>query len=188
MILPYLQVCLNLCIEAAQETDLRRRAEGVEEVVVDGISASLKTLVISTFRASPTSVAVRAFHALNPTATMIQCCWEVLHTHIGIMALLLFFNININSLNITTVGASSTDPIGTGSNSPHALLHCFAALFSGMERDSQKRLLRVLAGAAGLPVARDAPSYSVVWGMLTSIYSANMNADFEGKLVERVDT
>lgn len=192
MILPYLQVCLQLCAEAyAPGAAEGGAAEGPDEVVVDGISASLKTLVISTFQAPSGSPAVQAFFALNPTATMVQCCWELLHTHVSIFALLVFFNVNINSLDISVVkggggaGAGGAASCGTGANSPHALLHCFAAVFAGLERPQQKRLLSVLAGAAGLPVSRDSPSYGVVWGMLTSIYSAGMNA--ENNKVQRVE-
>jgi hypothetical protein len=193
MILPYLQACLTLCAEAYADPDPRVAAEGPEEVVVDGISASLKTLVISTFQASAASPAVQAFFALNPTATMVQCCWELLHRNVSIFALLVFFNVNINSLNIAVVsaagvgGAAAGVTCGTGANSPHALLHCFAAVFAGLERPAQKRLLSILAGAAGLPVSRESPSYGVVWGMLSSIYGANMNADNKESLVQRVD-
>ena len=195
MILPYLQVCLQLCAEAyapaAEQSSGGGAVEGPDEVVVDGISASLKTLVISTFQAPSGSPAVQAFFALNPTATMVQCCWELLHTHVSIFALLVFFNVNINSLDISVVkggakgsGAGGAASCGTGANSPHALLHCFAAVFAGLGRPQQKRLLSILAGAAGLPVSRDTPSYGVVWGMLTSIYSAGMNA--ENPKVQRV--
>jgi hypothetical protein len=167
MILPYLHSCLVQC----NGTDLDRE---MTKCLASGICASLKTLVISTFRAPASSPAVVAFTMLNPSQALIQSAWSMIKENVSILVLLLFFNININSMNIGKASAAGDLP---EASTPHSLLHSMAAAFCALTKPKQEKVLRLVGGHPQLPVARDVESFALMWGMLTSIYNSDMHAD-----------
>jgi hypothetical protein len=174
MILPYLHSCLVQCNDEGLGKEMTK-------CLASGICASLKTLVMSTFRAPNSSPAVIAFTMLNPSQALIQSAWFMIKENVSILVLLLFFNININSMNIGKASPAGALP---EASTPHSLLHSMAAAFCALSKPKQEKVLRLVGGHPQLPVARDVESFALVWGMLTSIYNSDMNADAKGESME----
>lgn len=171
MVLPYLHSCL---VQSCEEN----LDEHITDLLVQGICSSLKTLIIATFRAPQTSPAMKAFTMLNPTHTLIESCWKMLLNNMQMLVLLIFFNVNLDALNISSTETLDGVP---ESSTPHALLHSVAAIFCAMESPKQEKALKLLKGSGQLPVTRDVQSYSLVMGMLGSIFKADMNAATRGE-------
>jgi len=142
------------------------------DLLVQGIGSSLKTLIIATFRAPRTSPAMVAFTMLNPTHTLIQSCWQMILDNPQLLVLLIFFNVNLDALNISNEPSAKIPE----SSTPHALLHTCAANFCAMDQKVQSKVLKLLKGSGNLPVTRDMQSFNLVMGMLGAMYKAEKSA------------
>ena len=105
--------CLNRCVIHA--TILNTRAEAYADMLegdcvaemalhnpnlVKGIAASLRTLIIASFRAPPTQFVMTLLRRLNPTAQMLRASAFCRH-HEYIFALLCMLNVNMGALDLS---------------------------------------------------------------------------------------
>ena len=74
-----------------------------EASIVAGITASVRTLVISSFRTPPTKFMLNLLRQLNPTASILRAGPFVAYHH-KLFALLCLLNINMNALDLTRHG------------------------------------------------------------------------------------
>ena len=185
--LPYLDRCV------LHATILNSRAEAYADVLegdriaemalhnpqlVKGIAASLRTLIIASFRAPATQFVVSLLRRLNPTAQMLRAAAFCRH-HEYIFALLCLLNVNMGALDLSRGspggdGGDSGDEDGLdgeagGSDSSynaHALLHELANVYASMDAPTQGRVYKRVMSSGALPVSRDTPSYVAVMSVL----------------------
>lgn len=173
LILPY----LNCCVQQAMV--LNSRAEAYQEVLegdkgssemaldnanlVKGIAASLRTLIISSFRAPPTQYVMSLLRRLNPTASILKASSFCLRHH-QIYSLLCLLNVNMGALDLSRAYANDSSVVDA--YRAHSLLHEMAALFSQMDKSAQTEVYRRVISAGSLPISRDTPSYVAVMSVL----------------------
>jgi hypothetical protein len=173
LILPY----LNCCIQEAMV--LNTRAAAYQEVLdgdkssgdlaldnvhlVKGIAASIRTLIISSFRAPPTQYVMSLLRRLNPTASILKASSFVLRHH-QIYSLLCLLNVNMGALDLSRTYANDSSVVDA--YRAHALLHEMATIFSEMDKSAQAEVYRRVISAGSLPISRDTPSYVAVMSVL----------------------
>jgi hypothetical protein len=190
LILPYLHSC---CREAQQFSMQHKSGDSrgsdmltEEKLVMQGISSSLKTIVIATFRCSRYSHAVEIFWTLNPTYLLLEKCTNFIQRHEAVLALLVFFNVNLGTLD---TGTTEGVPELLEENKPAGILLAIGKVFARMDEKQQKRVMALVEGAGQLPLSRDVKSYLVALHLLNTLYNgedsgAAMKCD--EALVERV--
>ena len=174
-------------LRARREAAARRDAGGVLECppLVAGISASLRTLVIASFRAPPTRFMLELLRRLNPTESLLRASAFVAR-HEYIFALLCLLNVNMGALDLAARGdADAGDDSGdfdAGAKgdggdyqravdaqravAAHALLHTLAKVHGAMSPDARQRVLQTVTSSGALPVSRDTPSFAAVMNVL----------------------
>lgn len=151
--------------------------------LVKGLAASLRTLIIATFRAPPTQYVLNMLRRLNPTAHLVDKAALFLIHHDYIYSLVCCVNINmgvfdcISSANNGSSG-SSEDGGGAQAQDPvivanaYKLLKDLVALFNRMSQATQLKVIKRVQSSGALPISRDTPSYhmiiSILYGGATS--------------------
>jgi hypothetical protein len=181
LILPYLDKCVKHAAilnkrAAAYSEALKngREPSAADDAVasfaldqpqlVKGIAASLRTLVIASFRAPATQYVMSLLRRLNPTASMLKASAFVIR-HEYIFALLCILNVNMGALDLS-------QPLGSGGHKTaeayraDALLRELAKVYSQMSSEVQQRVHRRVLSSGALPVSRDTPSYVAVLSVL----------------------
>ena len=172
LVLPYLERCV------LHATILNSRAEAYTEMLdgdaygtmalhnpqlVKGIAASLRTLVIASFRAPTSQFVISLLRKLNPTAQMLRASAFCRH-HEYIFALLCMLNINMGALDASVADADEgEDEEALYSRS---LLDDLAAVYSTMDRETQGRVSKRVMFSGALPISRDTRSYAAVVSVL----------------------
>ena len=175
LILPYLDRCvlhakiLNSRAEAyADMLEGDRIAEMAlhNPQLVKGIAASLRTLIVASFRAPATQFVMALLRKLNPTSQILRASAFCRH-HEYIFALLCLLNVNMGALDLSAGYADGADE-GDASESynAHSLLHELAVVFSEMDADRQTRVYKRVMSSGALPISRDTPSYVAVMSVL----------------------
>lgn len=172
-ILPYLDRCVVELHaqeeEAAGGAGLGSTEEKGDDVagssmaeLVRGISASLRTLVISTFRAPATQFVMTLMRRLNPTASILKA-YSFCASHDYIFSLLCLLNVNMGALDL-----SRTDQEHSVIEAYHAnaLLHELATVYSLLSKEAQTKVYQRVVSSSALPVSRDTPSYVAVMSVL----------------------
>lgn len=172
--MPYLDRCV------LHATILNSRAEAYADMLegdriaemalhnpqlVKGIAASLRTLIIASFRAPATQFVMSLLRRLNPTAQILRAAAFCRH-HEYIFALLCLLNVNMGALDLSRGGdGDGTDPDADSYNA-HALLHELASVYSAMDVAAQGRVYKRVMSSGALPISRDTPSYVAVMSVL----------------------
>lgn len=152
--------------------------------LVQGISASLRTLIIASFRAPPTRFMHELLRRLNPTESLLYASAFV-SCHEYIFALLCLLNVNMGALDLSATdileedggqckGAPDTDDFTTSAEpierhparAAHALLHALARVHRQMSGEAQSRVLQTVTYSGSLPVSRDTPSFAAIMSVL----------------------
>ena len=190
LILPYLDQCVahaNVLVRRAQTnrdalsmlsteeatteicgTSLEGIVSEVADIALDypaltkGIAASLRTLVIASFRAPRTRVMFQLLSRVNPTFSLMRCS-EFMVRHDFIFSLVLQLNVNMGAFDTSmeVMRESITDAFAAFS-----LLQQVAGCYAAMGETSRQRVLRRFEESSALPLARDTPSYAAVLGIL----------------------
>lgn len=172
LILPYLDRCV------LHATILNSRAEAYSDILegdriaemalhcpqlVKGIAASLRTLIIASFRAPATQFVMSLLRRLNPTAQMLRATAFCRHNEY-IFALLCLLNVNMGALDMG--GQSDSDDASTDAQYALYLLQDLAAVFTLMDKETQSRVNKRVMSSGALPISRDTPSYAAVMAIL----------------------
>ena len=145
LIIPYLDRCVIhariLNSRAELFTDLLEGDRIAEMTLhnpqlVKGIAASLRTLIIASFRAPSTQFVMSLLRCLNPTTQILQASAFCRH-HEYIFALLCLLNVNMGALDMSAEGGDDDE-----SDADHAygLLHELATIYSQMDKDGNTNI------------------------------------------------
>jgi len=198
MILPYMDRCIthasilnkrandysNILGDEGAASDSKSASEdGIalmalhQPQLVKGLAASLRTLIIATFRAPPTQYVLNMLRRLNPTTHLVNKAALFLIHHDYIYSLVCCVNINmgvfdcISSANNGSSGeATQQDPVIVAN--AYKLLKDLVALFQRMNQATQLKVIKRVQSSGALPISRDTPSYhmiiSILYGGATS--------------------
>ena len=137
--------------------------------LVQGISASLRTLIIASFRAPATQFVVSLLKRLNPTTRLLRSAGAFCCHHEYIFTLLCLLNVNMGALELSRVELQEQDGNMDGmleAYHAHELLHELAVVYSQMSAESQTRVYKRVVSSCALPISRDTPSYVAVMSVL----------------------
>lgn len=181
LILPYLDKCVQHSVilnkRAAAYSEALRKPSGesgddVAAIALDspqlvkGIAASLRTLVIASFRAPATQYVMSLLRRLNPTASMLKASAFVTR-HEYIFALLCILNVNMGALDLSRPeGAEQSAYKSAEAYRADALLRELATVYAQMPKEVQQRVHQRFISSGALPVSRDTPSYVAVLSVL----------------------
>lgn len=169
LVLPYLDKCV------IHATVLNTRAEAYSDMLegdcvaemalhnpqlVKGIAASLRTLVIASFRAPSTQFVMTLLRRLNPTFQMLRAS-AFCRYHDYIFALLCILNVNMGALDIGS-GSKEDDDDSFAAVLLQQLGDIFLSMSPSKQADVSKRVL--FSGA--VPIARDTASYAALVSVL----------------------
>lgn len=132
--------------------------------LVKGIAASLRTLIIASFRAPPTQYVMSLLRRLNPTASMIKATAFCIH-HPAIFSLLCTLNVNMGALDLSKAYGNDSSSVVEAYRA-HSLLHEMASLFSKMDSSAQTQIYKRIMAPGSLPICRDTPSYVAIMSVL----------------------
>jgi len=132
--------------------------------LVQGIAASLRTLVISSFRAPPTRFVLGLLRRLNPTASMLRA-HRFCARHDYIFSLLCLLNVNMGALDLSRSFMQENSVVEA--YYAHTLLHEMASVQQKMTPEQQQKVLNRVVFSRALPVARDTPSYAAVMALIS---------------------
>lgn len=173
LILPYLNCCVRQAILLNVRAEAYANVLGGDSAtgnlaldqpsLVKGISASLKTLIIASFRAPPTQYVMSLLRRLNPTASMIKASTFCIH-YPSIYSLLCLLNINMGALDLSRYGNDTSSVVDA--YRAHSLLHEMASLFSQMDNTIQTQIYKKIMAPGSLPICRDTPSYVAIMSVL----------------------
>lgn len=166
LILPYLDRAIDCALET-KEKECR--------MLIQGISASLRTLIIASFRIPSSRSIVDLLRRFNPTQTILRAS-TLIARHDYIFALLCLVNVNMDSLSVdadderleaedeetatTTLRARQRTRLG------HTLLHALASVYRQLDEEAQARVVQTVKSSGSLPVSRDTPSFSAMMSVL----------------------
>jgi hypothetical protein len=131
--------------------------------LISGISSSLRSLIIATFRASHTHVLSSSLLRLNPTSALLHAEAFCLN-HEYIFSLLCMLNVNAGAVDISSAGSRQR---ARDSASPLELLDDLARIYGKMSASARTRVCRRVSGSGAVPVSRDTPSYVAMMSVLS---------------------
>jgi hypothetical protein len=129
--------------------------------LVKGMSASLRTLIIASFRAPTTQFIMNLLKRFNPTSQILRATAFCRH-HDYIFALLCMLNVNMGALDL-----SSAENIEQDDNFATQLLKQLASVYNSMDTAKQARVHKRLMFSGALPISRDTPSYVAIISVLS---------------------
>lgn len=127
---------------------------------VKGIAASLRTLIIASFRAPTTQFVMTLLRRLNPTAQILRASAFCRH-HEYIFALLCMLNINMGALNISNSHKSGEEDLYATQ-----LLAQLASIYHSMNASERMRVCKRVQFSGALPISRDTESYTAMMSVL----------------------
>jgi hypothetical protein len=175
LILPYLDRCimavkiLNSRAEAYKKMldgdDHTAEMALKDNQLAKGIVASLRTLIIASFRAPATQFVMTLLQKLNPTSQILQAS-SFCKAHEDIFALLCLLNVNMGALDLSKASETSDADTKDEVYHAHSLLHDLASIYAELSPTSQSRVYKRVAASGTLPISRDTPSYVAVMSVL----------------------
>lgn len=188
LILPYLDKCILhvTMLSSSSSSAHESKEEGGESFgwwthfpqLVSGISSSLRSLIIATFRAAHSKLLDSSLLKLNPTMGVLRAAAFCAH-HEYIFALLCILNVNAGAVDLSAAGAKQHSRDGT-SASPVELLDALARVFNSMGAAARARVLRRVTSSGALPVSRDTPSYVALLSILSGGEAGQLKYMAEG--------
>ena len=135
--------------------------------LVKGIAASLRTLIIASFRAPSTQFVITLLRRLNPTAQILRASAFCRH-HEYIFALLCMLNVNMGALNISKKGSASSVVEEDDYDDTYAtqLLAQLATIYNSMDTEGRQRVCKRVMFSGALPISRDTESYTAIMSVL----------------------
>lgn len=130
--------------------------------LVKGIAASLRTLIIASFRAPATQFVMTLLRRLNPTAQILRASAFCRH-HEYIFALLCMLNVNMGALNISKKGVIDDELDDTYATQ---LLAQLASIYNSMNQQERQRVCKRVMFSGALPISRDTESYTAIMSVL----------------------
>ena len=173
LILPYLDRCVLhakiLNSRAEAYADMLEGDQVAEMALhnpqlVKGIAASLRTLILASFRAPATQFVMALLRKLNPTSQILRARTFCRH-HEYIFALLCLLNVNMGALDLSKAAAEGEQE-GDNLYDAHALLHELATVYTDMPLECQSRVYKRVMSSGALPISRDTPSYVAIMSVL----------------------
>lgn len=174
LILPYLDRCVLhakiLNSRAEAYADMLEGDQDVAEMalhnpqLVKGIAASLRTLILASFRAPATQFVMALLRKLNPTSQILRAR-AFCRYHEYIFALLCLLNVNMGALDLSKAGEGDQEE-GENAYIAHSLLHELATVYADMPAETQARVYKRVMSSGALPISRDTPSYVAVMSVL----------------------
>eukprot|EP01040_Poterioochromonas_malhamensis_P016992 gene16992-19430_t len=164
LILPYLDRCvihatiLNTRAEAYRdmlEGDMVAEMALHNPQLVKGMAASLRTLIIASFRAPTTQFVMTLLRRLNPTSQILRAS-AFCRYHDYIFALICMLNINMGALDVSRKDGSHEDAFAL------EMLQELAQVYYAMDREKQTRVVNRLMVSGALPLSRDTASYATM--------------------------
>lgn len=128
--------------------------------LVKGMSASLRTLIIASFRAPTTQFIMNLLKRFNPTSQILRATAFCRH-HDYIFALLCMLNVNMGALEL-----SSADNLEQEDNFATQLLKQLASVYNSMNAAKQAKVHKRMMFSGALPISRDTPSYVAIISVL----------------------
>lgn len=197
LLLPYLDKCiLHVSILNSQDGPARSQSKEDDEErfgwwthfpqLVNGISSSMRTLIIATFRASQLNLLGSSLLKLNPTLALLKAT-DFCVSHEYIFSLLCILNINSGAVDLSSVRGARPDSTAA---SPVELLEGLSAVFAKMSSKMRARVHRRVSSSGALPVSRDMPSYAAMMSVLSGgeagqlRYAAGVSRDFNDSSVD----
>jgi hypothetical protein len=132
--------------------------------LVKGIAASLRTLIIASFRAPSTQFVMTLLRRLNPTAQILRASAFCRH-HEYIFALLCMLNVNMGALNISKRGAGEMDDECEDLYATQ-LLAQLAGIYNSMSGAARQSVCKRVMFSGALPISRDTDSYTAIMSVL----------------------
>jgi hypothetical protein len=155
-------------VSAEEQSELDRAVASFaldQPQLVKGIAASLRTLIIASFRAPATQYVMSLLRRLNPTASMLKASAFVIR-HEYIFALLCLLNVNMGALDLSRPSQDAGAIRTAESYRADVLLQELARVYAQMPADVQARVHSRVLSSGALPVSRDTPSYAAVMSVL----------------------
>jgi hypothetical protein len=177
LILPYLDRCvihatiLNTRAEAYRdmlEGDMVAEMALHNPQLVKGMAASLRTLIIASFRAPSTQFVMTLLRRLNPTSQILRAS-TFCRYHDYIFALICMLNINMGALDISRKDGSHEDAFAL------EMLHELTQVFNSMDREKQARVVKRLMYSGALPLSRDTSSYATMMSIVDGGFAGQFN-------------
>lgn len=174
LVLPYLDRCV------IHATILNTRAEAYRDMLegdvvsemalhnpelVKGIAASLRTLIIASFRAPTTQFVMTLLRRLNPTSQILRASAFCRH-HEYIFALLCMLNVNMGALNLGKKGNNVSVADEEDELYAAQLLAQIASVYSSISPGKKMRVCKRVMFSGALPIARDTESYTAMMSVL----------------------
>jgi hypothetical protein len=132
--------------------------------LVKGIAASLRTLIIASFRAPATQFVMTLLRRLNPTSQILRASAFCRH-HEYIFALLCMLNVNMGALNISAKKEELDDDAADDTYATQ-LLAQLAAIYHSMNTSERMRVCKRVMYSGALPISRDTESYTAIMSVL----------------------
>ena len=133
-----------------------------DPALTHGIAATLRTLVIATFRTPRTRVMFQILQRFNPTQQLLEMKHFVAR-HDYVFTLLLQLNVNMGSFDVSREAMEeNVEDVYRG----FTLLQEVAGIYASMDFEKKRNVVRRLEQSGALPVARDTPSYTALTNLL----------------------
>jgi hypothetical protein len=136
--------------------------------LVKGMAASLRTLIIASFRAPSTQFVMTLLRRLNPTSQILRASAFCRH-HDYIFALICMLNINMGALDISRKDGSHEDAFAL------EMLQELTQVYNSMDREKQARVVKRLMYSGALPMSRDTSSYATMMSIVDGGFAGQFN-------------
>lgn len=133
--------------------------------LVKGIAASLRTLILASFRAPSTQYVITLLRRLNPSPHILRAASFCIH-HEYIYSLVCMLNINMGALDLSRASSDELSNQAGEAYHAHGLLRQLAGIFTKMDSATQARVVKRVQSSGALPVSRDTASYTAVMSVL----------------------
>lgn len=137
--------------------------------LVKGMAASLRTLIIASFRAPSTQFVVTLLRRLNPTLQLLRAS-AFCRFHDYIFTLICILNINMGVLEL-----NSADDEDESSSYASSILQALSVIFATMDSEKQNKVIKRLLNSGALPISRDTPSFNILMSVLLGGEAGQLN-------------
>lgn len=131
--------------------------------LVKGMAASIRTLIIASFRAPSTQFVITLLRRLNPTLQLLRAsAFCRFHDYIFTLICILNINMGVLELNSNSENEIEDESSAYASN----ILQALSLIFATMDNEKQNRVIKRLLNSGALPISRDTPSFNILMSVL----------------------